>query len=402
MLSGNIHLSSDLRRLAFVRLYVYLTSPRSKSSKEALITKYRRIVQGHRDAYNWNLHPTKGLMAGTGIGATPESKTKQKRSSETDVIALNHLTLAKNLEFLKSEECSWAKNAYVLASISADELGIPTFLNKEILEKKLQEQGFIAILAKSEQFIFASSLLELDVDRIIPLLLSFERESTGRELEDQFLPYTYKWLEMKILLESSNSSKYRLKIEQKSIKDKIARLEKEKSLSKTEYVRNRNTPSVKTYCTEQVSPRLHFLQDLGYIKKIKLKYSLTDEGQRLRQIFAGSFPEIQKNAQAYPLENEQTLLKALIDVTSVDLKIMDFETFETAFLKTARFYKRSGALLQNYFSTLKSIAAIALEDSKKLSIELFDSYLTRLAEDDRVTISTSGRGTKYIRIRDHL
>jgi hypothetical protein len=404
MLSGNIHLSSDLRRLNFVKLYVWLSSPRSLFSREGLVRKYRKTVQDYREKYNWNLHPTEGYLPGTGIGADPGSKKKTGRSFGPDVIALNHLTLAQNLNFLRKGDYSWSKNGYVLACLSADEDGVPFFQKKEEMKKELEKQGFIAVMPKSEQLIFSSALLEVDIDRIIPILLILEQESTGGDIEDQFLHFSYKWLETKLTLEASTSAKYRLRLEQKSVREKIDRLENEKKRPKSTLKTGKPQPSMKTYLTEQVSPRLHFLQDLSFVKKIKRGYSLTENGLNLRIKLFDTLPEEldSKTPTTFPLEDEQSLLEAVVELATKELKPVEFEEFKIIFSKTARFYKRAGALLQNYSNTFKSSASIALENGRGLNLSLFDSYLANLSENRMVSISTSGRGTKYIRVSGNL
>ena len=394
MISGNIHLSSDLRRLAFIRLFVWLTTPRTRMSRGVLVRKYRKVIEEHRVKYNWNIDPkSEREISGRGMGSS-------KRRAERDVIALNHLTLAQDLRFLRKGETRWTTNGYILASLSSNEDGKPFFYDKERLEEELRREGFIAALGKGEQLIFSTALIELDVDRILPLLSILKEKVTTSDLADQFLSSVDKWLEKKNEFEPNSFRRSRIRLELKSIKEKISRLEAEKKHPGSTSKAKRKRPSVKLYCHEQTSPRLHFLQDLGYIGKNKRRFYLTEKGSRLKKALVDPLYEERniKNVDMLALRDETSLLETIVDLSTEGLPPLEFEKFKTLFSKIARFYTKSGVILLSYFNTFKAAASNAMECSTTLPLKLFDNYMSRLAELKLVTVSTSGRGTKYIKV----
>jgi len=397
MISGNIHLSSDLRRLAFVRLLVWLTTPRTRMSREALVNKYRKVILEHRDNYNWNIDPASGRrVGGMGMGSS-------ERRAERDVIALNHLTLAQDLQFIRKGETQWSKNGYILASLSGDEGGKPFFYDEVKLEKELRRKGFIAALGRGEQLIFSTALIGLDVDRILPLLSLFEENVPTAGLADRFLSCVDKWLEKKIEFEQNSLKRSRTRLERRLIKEKISRLEIEKKEARSSRKTKRKRPSIRTYCHEQTSPRLHFLQDLGYIEKKKGKFYLTESGSRLKKVLIDPLKESNvKHMDMLALGDETSLLDTIIDLSTRGLPLVEFEQFRTSFSKVVRFYTRSGAILLSYFNTFIATASNVLECSGSLPMGLFDNYMSKLSELKEVIVSTSGRGMKYIKIRRRL
>jgi len=393
VISGSIHLSSDLRRLAYVRLFVWLTSPRTRIRKETLIKKYREVIEKHRDKYHWNVEPTKKIrMSGMGMGSS-------KRPPERDVIALNHLTLSQDLGFLRKGETRWGKNGYILASLFVDEKGIPFFYNPDKFEKELRKEGFIATLGAGEKLIFSIALMQVDVDRIFPLLSMFEDEVTTGEVEHQFLNYVNMWLAKKSELEPNISKRIKIGHEQRDIKHKISRLELEKKQSRITS-RARKKSSVRLYCHEQTSPRLHFLQDLGYIEKDNGIYRLTELGTSIKKVLIDPFfkKDNINEINTLPLRNEVKLMEIIVNTLTRSLPTLEFERFNDLFLNVVKFYTRSGAILLNYFNTFEACASNAFELSTSLSLEAFDHYMSRLSESKKIIVSTSGRGTKYIKV----
>ena len=397
MISGNIHLSSDLRRLAFIRLFVWLTTPRTRMSRDVLIKKYRKVIEEHRATYKWNLDPRrKREMSGRGMSG--------KRRPEKDFIAFNHLSLAQNLQFIRKGETRWAKNGYILASLSSSEDSKPLFYDEEGLEEELRREGFIAVLGKGEQLIFSTALIELDIDRILPLLSILEENVHTTSLADRFLFSVDKWLEKKIEFEPNSFKRSRIRLERRSIKEKISRLEGEKKQLGLTLRAKRKAPSVRIYCLEQTYPRLHFLQDLGYIEKSNKGFFLTEKGSRLKKALIDPLYQerIVKNVNMMALSDETSLLETIVNLSTEGLPTLEFERFKASFQKVAGFYTRSGVILLSYFNTFRAIASKTMEHSLALPLKLFDNYMSRLAELKLVTVSTSGRGTKYIKVHRRL
>ncbi|NIO36111.1 hypothetical protein GTO27_00220 [Candidatus Bathyarchaeota archaeon] len=394
MLSGNIHLSSDLRRLAFIRLFVWLTTPRTRMSRDVLIKKYRKAIVEHRDKYNWNIIPkSERRVSGTGMGSTA-------KRAERDVISFNHLTLAQNLQFIRKGETRWAKNGYILASLACNDNGEPFFYHEDRLEEELQREGFVAVLRNDEQLIFSTALMELDVDRILPLLSLLEENVPKTGLANHFLSAVDTWLEKKIEFEPNSFKQSRIRSERKSIKEKIRRLEIEKEQDRTALRVKRKGPSVKIYCQEQTSPRLHFLQDLSYVEKSEKGFYLTEKGSRLKKTLVDPLYEERnmRDVSKLALSDEINLLETIINLSTEGIPTLEFEGFKALFPEAARFYSRSGVILLSYFNVFRTLASKAIELSASLPLTLFNTYMTKLAEQKLLTISTSGRGTKYIKI----
>jgi len=399
VIDGNIHLSSDLRRLAFVRLFVWLTSHRTRMSREVLVSNYRNKIQNQPSDGRWNVHPS-GVRPGKGMGSS-------ERSKEQDVIAFNHLTLAQNLQFIRKGETLWDKNGYILANLSTSNNGRPLFYDGVWLNEALQKEGFIATLGKGEQFVFSSSLLELDVDRILPLLSIIKDEPTAN-IANQFLASVDKWLEKKAHIEMNSYKRGGIEAERRSIKQKISRLDMEnrqpESVLKASKSSHTRLPSVKLYCQEQTYPRLHFLWDLDYIDKNKRGFCLTEKGSRLKGALVDPLYEDRdaKKADALAIKDEISLLRSIVDLSIEGLPRIDFDRFKSLFSSTASFYTSSGVILLSYFNVFRAVTSRAIEASTALSLELFDNYMSRLAEHKEVTVSTTGRGTKYIKVYGSL
>ena len=398
VISGNIHLSSDLRRLAFVRLLVWLTSPRTRMSRDALIGKYRESIIEHREQYDWNMEPnTKKRIGGVGMGSS-------KRAPGRDVIASNHLTLSQDLMFLRKGESRWAKNGYVLASLSIDQDGSPSFYDQDELEKELQKEGFIATLRKGEKLVFSTALMSLDIDRTLPLILMFEDQVTASFVKYEYLGFVYKWLARKSELEPNSLKRGRIRLEQRDINEKISRLNLERKQSESLSRARKRKPSVRLYCHEQTSPRLHFLRDLGYVEKENGKYRLSDSGVLLKKVLIDPFfkgSETKEN-DLLPLENETILMDTIVNLRAKHLPTLDFERFDALFLKITRLYARSGAILLDYYNIFKACTSHAHVLSTSLPLELFEDYMSELSRLKKVTVSTSGRGTKYIKVHRKL
>jgi len=92
-------------------------------------------------------------------------------------------------------------------------------------------------------------------------------------------------------------------------------------------------------------------------------------------------------------------LNTIVNISTSGFSTLEYDEFKALFPEVARFYTKSGLILLSYFNVFRTIASKAIERSAALPLKLFDDYMMRLAELKALSISTSGRGTKYIRIR---
>ena len=69
LIRGNLNLSSDLRRIGFIKVIVFLTYPSTFTYTSQLVNKYKMTVIAYRDKQGWNINRESGKkMAGKGIG----------------------------------------------------------------------------------------------------------------------------------------------------------------------------------------------------------------------------------------------------------------------------------------------------------------------------------------------
>lgn len=405
MIEGNIHLSSDLRRLAFLRIFVWLSHYRTRMGEGVLVNRYRDIIQNKREQQKWNVDPETGtIVSGRGMGRSDKINDKNRRTrkhrSTSDFIANNHLTLARNLEIIKKGETTWSKNGYVLASLALDEDGVPFFFDKIKLDSALNKRGFLTRLSEGEKLLYSLSLFSVDFDRLLPFIDVIGEYSVRNDIDNNYFNYILKWLENKRDLESNRAKKYKMFTDIKDMKDKISRLEVELKADKTNVNVRRKKPSIKTYCREQTSPRIEFLKDLDLVKKEKSKYYLTELGIKIRDsLIIPIYNSESIETIDVPIEKILSFEDYIIKIMSEDYPQLDFDLFKVMFNQVGKFYSRSGAMLLSYDNIFKAISVNAFEKGKLLSLNSFQVYLEYLSNRKEVLVSTSGRGTKYIRLR---
>ena len=109
-----------------------------------------------------------------------------------------------------------------------------------------------------------------------------------------------------------------------------------------------------------------------------------------------------KDVALSALSDETELSDTIVNVSTDGFPTLKYEEFKALFPKVARFYTKSGLILLSYFNVFRAVASKAMEHPATLSLKLFDDYMMRLVELKAVTISTSGRGTKYIKTYKRL
>lgn len=399
MINQSLHLSSDLRRLGYVRLLVWLSSPRTNISKNMLIQKYRKKIINNRKSYNWNYDLESEIsLSGVGMG-------KVERRAERDSIAQHHLSLAQDLEFIRKDRYSWTKNGYILASLSCEEDGSFPYYEEKSLDKALERNGFIVTLSPGEKLVFSTSLISNDFDRILPVMELLRNYSERKLIEEKYLEYVIKWFEKKEEIVMSNIERYKLRSQKKEIELKSERLKSElegKQEKQENTLQPKNTrrkkPSMMLYCREQTSPRIEFLKDIGYVSKVSKELKLTKTGHEFLENIQSS-TELIDDMTNTPFYNEIALLKKIVEVTKDNKPESKYNDFINSFLKIGKFYTKSGTLLLSYLNTYIAMASDASENDQYLPLDLYDIYLDQIKTEKNITVSTSGRGTRYIKFR---
>ena len=359
-----------------------------------LIKKYRQKIINYRDKYNWNYNIDNDIyLSGQGMG-------DEDRQAANDLIAHHHLSLAQDLEFIRKGMYSWAKNGYILASLSSKENGSFPYNDEKILDKELKKKGFIAKLSNGEKLVFSKALLTKDFDRIIPIMMLLEQYSEKKLIEENYLISIEKWLNIKIEYSISNIIKHKIMLQKRDIDQKISRLHMElEDMKKGKKITHKpKKPSMLLYCREQTSPRLEFLQDIGYVNKKRNKFFVSNLGKSIMEKMINQF-DPNKDVSSSSINNEVNLLKSIVDVTCSELKEISYENFISKFKKISKFYTKASTLLLSYYNTYLATASIAIEDNEYLPLYVYDKYLNKLKDQKSIIISTSGRGTKYIKIR---
>ena len=373
MIKGNLTLSSDLRRLGFVKVVVFLTHPSSFTNIEPLVARYKRTVLELREKAGWCLNPITGKkVSGKGIG-------KEGITSEKDVIALNHVLLAQNLGFIRKSVYNWSEHGWHYSSLHTDERGLPLSLNpanRVSLMGGEQAKGLVASFSKPEKLVFCNALFYADFDGIFPLLecLSSSTKTTSDLSNDYFLKVA-SWYERKSKIEI-NSEKRNFYLREK------AKLAKPGSYTRT-------------HILEQIYPRLSFLKDVGFIDGNDEGYSLSS----IAREFLSSFP-YGDNSKIKSLLDEKgkELVFSLSDVYSRGLGEISKEEFDKLFAKMSAFYRTIGLLFIPFESLFVSISAAALGDSKSISLPSYVEQLQRLVKQQGIAFSTTVPGRKYVKI----
>ena len=389
LLEGNVHLSHDLIRLGFVKLFIFLTRPISATYTDDLLEKYKHEVMEHRDKDGWLIdQETSAILAGKGIGEV-------NKLARDDYITINHLNLARSLDFVRSNN-SWARFGYLFASLFADESGTAIFFDTKKLDEILKSEGLVGSFRVEEKPIFASALLSADIDGSISLLKCLSnQEGSISEIRDSYFPALASWYEEKAQFEFAPEKRYRY-------------LQRAKELTKIKEIKNRIESKGKeyllekkrTHAYEQAYPRLQFLKDLGFVSG-RDKFKLTEKGDHLSKLAVLSrIPSRgRRSLEAVPglLRSELLLRNEVVKLYSEGMRSVDADGFDKIFEQTCRFYSKIGMVLFSYENIFLATSAMAIKSKASLDLSLFESYTTEMALEKRIVISDTGRGEKYIK-----
>lgn len=372
MIRGNLHLSSDLRRLGFIKVIVFLAHPSAFSYTPQLISKYRRVVLDYREDAGWNIGPDSEMkVAGRGIG-------KKKKPANADVIAKNHVLLARGLGFIRKDVNTWDIHGRRLSSMYTDDKGLPLSLNLQEREKLLRTKGLVADLSLGDQFIFSDSLLSADVDGIVPLIQCWDVNTKSKsELVEEYFRRVASWYERKLRIEVTTALRS-LYMRQRS-----------------RFAKKGSEGGSSTLHREmQVEPRLNFLKDLGLVSRKRDGYSLSPMGNFLRDWFSAA-DDTQMRVLLDEKEKKWTFL--LSNLYGEGLTELSDAQFDEIFFRMVTFYKSIGLILIPYESLYVSIAACALSLSLTLDFLKYEEQVKRLAKSRGVTYSTTVPGRRYVR-----
>lgn len=372
MIRGNLNLSSDLRRLGFIKVIVFLTHPSSLTYTTQLVSRYKRMVMEYREKADWNIDRESGVkVAGKGIG-------KETKSPSEDFIASNHVLLAQNLGFIRKDVNNWSTFGRHLSSQYTDSEGLPLSTNPQTREKLLKTKGLVANLFRSEQLIFCDALLTFDVDGTVALIECMDMNARSKsELIAEYFGKVASWYERKARIEISAQVRSFYLREKSSF---------EKKESEGGYSR--------VHREMQVEPRLHFLRDLGLINKSRSGYSLSSVGERLRDSFS-TIDDAQMKSLLDEKEKRLTIL--LSDLYGEGLPELSDADFDKTFVRMMNFYRSIGLILIPYESLYVSIAASALNFSQTLHFSTYEKQLKRLAKQMGIGYSTTVPGRRYVK-----
>lgn len=363
LLEGNIHLSSDLRRLGFVKIFVFLTRPVSATYTKDLLQRYKGEVSNHRDDDQWLTDEERSRnFKGKGIG------------KKIDVVENNHLELAKSLSFLRSNN-SWSRFGYLYASLYSDEAGTPCFFKPEKLQEILVRKGLVAHFELEEKVVFASALLTADIDGSASLLTYLLGEERG--MSEIIGAYRNgildTWYTRKKQFEPDPKKRY-----------KYSQILKQKSS--------------KIHFREQVQPRLQFMTDLDLVSGDG-RFRLTGKGASLAlALQISSAGDRSSEIVPLALRSEIHLWNEIVKLYSEGLGTTDKDQLDKAFVHASRFYARMGMILFSYENVFLATAATALRNGTSLDLSSFERYTAEMVSQKRIVVSDTGRREKYIKI----
>lgn len=376
LIKGNLHLSSDLKRLMFVKVFVWLTRPSRFINNDELLFRYKQTALKYRDSCEWKIEPHTGrTVSGQGIG-------KKEVASSEDKIALNHLVLAQELGFLKREVNTWSNFGFVLASLYCDLNGVPLFTTPSELERYLTTKGLLAKIEIQEQLLFASSLFEADFDGTFPLLLMIDDKINKQLLKNSYFSKVADWYAIKRHMGGDYQTRRDCLLNQARFRQKA----------------HAQGSAAETHREEQILPRLEFLLDLGLIHRVGTEagsgYSLSTQG---------------KDAIGF-LTDERSLVRCLSDPFGMRSRLVQifvkgfndisFTEFKRSFVKVARFYRRCGAVLLSYSDIFLALACDALRNRMALSHELYETNLSDIEREGSVAVSRAIPLRRYIRVKE--
>jgi hypothetical protein len=368
VIRGILNLSSDLRRLGFIKVIVFLTHPSSFTYTQQLVDKYKMVVRTYRDKEEWNVDPETGKrVAGKGIG-------KEESPASEDIIALNHVLLAQHLHFIKRDVNIWDTYGQILSALYTTSEGKAISLNIQIRENLFKIKGLIARLPLGEKLIFCDSLLFSDVDGIIPLLFCFDSSKTKSELVQEYFDKVAQWFERKAKMET------------------IAAL-KNLYLAESKRFKRKSSGSTITHKEMQVEPRFNFLLDVGLLEKNDSSYSLSEIGRKLQTTFSNLED---KDFRLLLDEKEKKWSALLSDLFGNSLTEIPEEEFDNILFRVLNFYRSIGLILIPYEGVFLACAALALNNSRHLCFESYEEHIKRLSKSKGLKFSTTIPGRRYI------
>jgi len=369
MIRGILNLSSDLRRLGFIKVIVFLTHPSSFTYTQQLVDKYKTIVKIYRDKEEWNVNPETGeKVAGKGIG-------KEELPASEDIIALNHVLLAQNLHFIRRDVNTWDTYGQILSALYTTNEGRAISLNVQMRENLFKIKGLVAHLSLGEKLVFCDSLLFSDVDGIIPLLFCFDTSKTKSELVQEYFDRVAQWFERKAKIETMASFKNLYLAESKRFKRKSS---EESSIIHKEM---------------QVEPRLNFLLDVGLLEKNDSHYSLSEIGRKLQTTFSNLEDRDFRLLLDEKVKKWSALLSSLFGSSLTEISE---EEFDNILFRVLNFYKSIGLILIPYEGVFLACTALALNDLRRLRFESYEEHIKRLSKSKGLKFSATIPGRRYI------
>ncbi|MEM3697620.1 MAG: hypothetical protein QXQ94_09010 [Candidatus Bathyarchaeia archaeon] len=357
--------------MGFIKVIVFLTYPSSFTYTQQLVSKYKTIVKTYRDKEKWNIDPETGeKVAGKGIG-------REDLPASEDFIAINHVSLAQNLHFIRRDINTWDTYGQILSALYTTPEGRAISLDVQMRETLFKTKGLIARLSLGERLIFCDSLLYSDIDGIVPLLCCFDNSTKTRsELVGEYFEKVVQWFERKAKIETISSLKSlylaeSARFKRKSVDGQASILHKEM----------------------QVEPRLNFLLDVGVLKKNDSGYSLSDIGRKLQVAFLDSDD---KHLRLLLDEKERKWSILLSKSFNSGLAEISEEEFDKIFFRVLNFFRSIGLILIPYESVFLACAAFALNSYSCLDFETYEEFVKRLAKSKGLKYSLTVPGRRYI------
>ncbi len=369
VIRGCLNLSSDLRRLGFIKVIVFLTHPSSFTYTQQLVSKYKTVVKTYRDKEEWNVDPETGeKVAGKGIG-------REGLPASDDIIALNHVLLAQNLHFVRRDVNTWDTYGQILSALYTNDSGKAISLDIQMRENLFKIKGLVARLSLGEKLVFCDSLLFSDIDGIIPLLFCLDSAKTKSELVQEYFGKVAQWFERKAEIETMAYLKSLYLNESRRFKRKSS---EESSIIHKEM---------------QVEPRLNFLLDVGLLERNDSSYSLSEIGKKLQATFS-SLED--KDIRLLLDEKERKWSSLLSSLYGNNLTEISEEEFDNILFRVLNFYRSIGLILIPYDGVFLASAALALNNFRYLLFESYEEHIKRLSKSKRLKFSATVPGRRYI------
>jgi len=376
LIKGNLHLSSDLKRLMFVKAFVWLTRPSRFINNDELLFRYKQTVLKYKNSCEWKIEPQTGrTVSGQGIG-------KKEVASSEDKIALNHLVLAQELGFLKREVNTWSNFGFVLASLYCDLNGVLLFTTASGLERYLATKGLLAKIEVQEQLLFASSLFETDFDGTFPLLLMIDDKIDKQLLKNSYFSKVADWYAIKRHMGDDYQTRRDCLLNEARFRRKS----------------HAQGSAAETHREEQILPRLEFLLDLGLIYRVGTeagsRYSLSTQGKDVMGFLTHERALVQCLSDPFEMRSR------LVQIFAKGFNDISFSEFKRSFVKVARFYRRCGTVLLSYPDVFLALACDGLRNRMVLSHESYETNLSDLERRGLIAVSRAIPLRSYIRVKE--